>query len=166
MTRGSTNIPRRRPVVGSLALMSAIVIIAATLAACDSAEELVTGQLIIRDPTVGTGVAVEATDSIRVYYVLTRTDDGDICDLWTRSSPFNASGDNEPRGFSLGETDPSRKLIDGFEQGMLGAREGGRRVITIPPNLGYGLDPPRQQNCIRSNEFLEFTVDLIEVVKR
>ncbi len=126
------------------------------LAACDSAEELIIGQLIVEDLIDGTGLAVESGDSIRVYYVLTRTDDDRICD-----SALPNNGANDPVGFRLG----TGSLIPGFEQGMVGASESGRRRITVPPNLGYGLDPPQGQSCIRSNEFLQFTVDLVEVIE-
>lgn len=126
------------------------------LAACDSAEDLIVGQLIVEDLIDGTGVAVESGDSIRVYYVLTRTDDDRVCD-----SALSNNGADDPAGFRLG----TGGLIEGFEQGMVGAKETGRRRITIPPNLGYGLDPPERQTCIRSNEFLQFTVDLVEVIK-
>jgi peptidylprolyl isomerase len=125
------------------------------LQACDSGVELIVGQLMVTDTIVGTGVAASATDSILVYYVLIRTDDDEICDL-----AIPNGGDDPPIGLRLG----NGSLIKGFNDGMVGAREGGRREIIIPPNLGYGLDPPPRQNCIRENEFLQFTVDLIEVV--
>lgn len=131
-------------------LAAAALICAAT--AC-STTELETGELIIEDLVIGTGAEVAAGDSVRVYYVLTRTDDDRICDQCT--SP----GGCTPAGFDLDNT------IEGFEQGMIGQREEGRRRIIIPPNLGYGLNPPRDQSCIRENEYLDFTVELVEVIK-
>lgn len=129
----------------------------AGFSACDSSEELTTGQLVVTDLVVGTGVTAAAGDSIKVFYVLTRTDDNEICDLHL---PFDGQGEpQEPVWFSLDA------VIPGFRDGMIGAKEGGRRRVVVPPNLGYGLNPPGGQNCIRSNEFLDFTVDLVEVRK-
>ena len=128
----------------------------AGVSACDS-NDLITGELEITDLIVGTGLVTAANDSVRVYYVLTRTDDDQICDL---HAPSDGAGQPQaPQGFNLDN------VVEGFRDGLVGAREGGRRRIIVPPNLGYGLDPPSDQTCIRSNEFLDFTVDLVEVIK-
>jgi peptidylprolyl isomerase len=134
----------------------AAMFILAGVSACDS-NDLTTGELEITDLIVGTGLVAAANDSVRVYYVLTRSDDDLICDL---HGPNNSAGQpQDPLGFSLDD------VVDGFRDGLVGAREGGRRRIIVPPNLGYGLDPPANQTCIRSNEVLDFTVDLVEVIK-
>lgn len=129
----------------------------AAISACDS-EELITGELEITDLIVGTGVVAAADDSVRVYYVVERTDDNEVCD--THLSEANGQ-EQEPFGFSLDDV----RYIEGFREGLVGAREGGRRRIIVPPNLGYGLQPPPRQTCIGPNEFLDFTVDLVEVIK-
>ena len=143
-------------VTRGLASVAAATLLALSLSSCDTQPDLIIGQLIVTDTIVGTGVAASATDSIRVYYVLIRTDDDEICDL-----AIPNGGADPPIGLRLG----NGSLIEGFDQGMVGAREGGRRDIIVPPNLGYGLNPPRNQTCIRENEFLQFTVDLVEVIE-
>jgi FKBP-type peptidyl-prolyl cis-trans isomerase FkpA len=53
-------------------------------------------------------------------------------------------------------------VIQGFSQGIVGMKVGGLRRITIPPNLGYGNNPP-QGSGIRPNETLIFEVELLSV---
>ena len=52
-------------------------------------------------------------------------------------------------------------VIQGWDRGLLGMRVGGRRIIVIPPELGYGADgsPPR----IPGNATLLFEVELLSV---
>jgi peptidylprolyl isomerase len=52
-------------------------------------------------------------------------------------------------------------VIPGWDQGVAGMREGGRRMLTIPPALAYGTagQPP----TIGPNETLVFIVDMVKV---
>jgi FKBP-type peptidyl-prolyl cis-trans isomerase FkpA len=53
-------------------------------------------------------------------------------------------------------------VIPGFSQGITGMRVGGQRRVVIPPNLGYGNNPP-QGSSIRANETLIFEIELVSV---
>ncbi len=85
---------------------------------------------------------VQLRDQIAVYFT-GRTLDGEIFD----SSYKNSNTD--PASLSV------LSLIQGFRQGVLGMKEGGRRVLIIPPELGYG----GTSNVLR-DDTLRFDVEL------
>lgn len=64
---------------------------------------------------------------------------------------------NEPFEFTLGEG----MVIEGWEEGMKGMKEGEKRLITIPSSMGYGEfgSPPQ----IPGGAGLEFEVELLEI---
>ncbi|ADV63596.1 peptidylprolyl isomerase FKBP-type [Isosphaera pallida ATCC 43644] len=63
---------------------------------------------------------------------------------------------NTPLGFELG----AGQMIKGFDEGLMGAKLGERRVLVIPPELGYG---DRAQGPIPPNSTLIFDVFVVEV---
>lgn len=63
----------------------------------------------------------------------------------------------EPFAFQLG----SGQVIQGWERGFVGMKEGGRRLLAIPPSLGYGV---RGQGTIPPNATLIFEVELLQVI--
>jgi peptidylprolyl isomerase len=63
----------------------------------------------------------------------------------------------ETFSFKLGASE----VIDGWDQGVAGMKVGGRRQLTIPPELGYGSRGAG--GVIKGNETLIFVVDLIDV---
>jgi FKBP-type peptidyl-prolyl cis-trans isomerase len=63
---------------------------------------------------------------------------------------------NQPFSFTLG----AGEVIQGWEIGIQGMKVGGTRVLTIPPELGYGA---MQMGSIPPNSTLTFTVDLLKV---
>jgi peptidylprolyl isomerase len=58
-------------------------------------------------------------------------------------------------------TFPLSGVIAGWQQGIPGMKEGGRRLLVIPPDLGYGATGAG--GAIGPNETLVFVVDLIKV---
>ena len=105
-------------------------------------------ELQIEDVVEGDGKRAKAGDQIRVQYVGVS---------WSTGQQFDASWDRgEPFVFQLG----AGNVIPGWDQGLEGMRVGGRRKLTIPPDLGYGAQgaPPD----IAPNETLIFVVDLLE----
>jgi FKBP-type peptidyl-prolyl cis-trans isomerase len=82
--------------------------------------------------------------------------------LLTDGSEFDASGDT-PIEFGLGID----FVIAGFEQGILGMREGGQRRLIIPPHLGYGSATIRNHQTgeikIPPNSTLIFDIELVRV---
>jgi peptidylprolyl isomerase len=80
-----------------------------------------------------------------------------VGDSWSTGEQFDASWDRgEPFTFALG----SGGVIAGWDQGIVGMKQGGRRLLIIPPDLGYG---PAGQGPIAPNETLVFVVDLEQI---
>ena len=102
--------------------------------------------LQIDDLVEGTGEAAKAGDTLTVDYVGV---------LYKNGKQFDASWDRgEPFQFQLG----AGNVIQGWDQGLIGMKVGGRRQLTIPANLAYGAEgaPPD----IPPNAPLIFVVDL------
>lgn len=103
-------------------------------------------QLVIEDLVIGDGPEAVAGQPVEVHYV---------GHAWSDGSKFDASWDRgETLGFRLG----SGQVIPGWDQGVVGMRLGGRRRLTIPPDLAYG--PSGAGGVIGPNETLVFVVDL------
>ncbi len=106
-------------------------------------------RLEIVDDIVGDGAEASAGNTVSVHYVGV---------AWSTGSQFDASWDRmEPFRFGLG----GGQVIQGWDQGVAGMRVGGRRTLTIPPELGYGSRGAG--GAIGPNETLIFTVDLLDV---
>lgn len=106
-------------------------------------------RLETEDIVRGKGPAARAGDTVTVRYVGVAFSTGD---------EFDASwGTGRPYSFPLG----SGQVIEGWDRGIVGMRVGGRRQLTIPPELAYGAagSPPE----IGPNETLVFVVDLLRV---
>ena len=79
---------------------------------------------------------------------------------------WNSLGtDNKGSRFDAGTfpfTVGAPNIIPGFSQGVLGMRVGGMRRVVVPPNMGYGNNPPAGSG-IRANETLIFEIELVSV---
>jgi FKBP-type peptidyl-prolyl cis-trans isomerase len=104
--------------------------------------------LQIDDLSPGTGT--EATDgrTVSVHYTGTLTNGEKFDSSLDRGRPFE---------FTLG----AGRVIKGWEQGVRGMKVGGKRKLTIPPELGYGARgfPP----VIPANATLVFEIELLDV---
>ena len=77
---------------------------------------------------------------------------------WSDGRQFDASWDRgDTFSFRLG----GGQVIGGWDQGVAGMKVGGRRRLTIPPDLGYGTRGAG--GAIKPNETLVFVVDLVGV---
>jgi FKBP-type peptidyl-prolyl cis-trans isomerase FkpA len=102
----------------------------------------------IEDLQVGTGSEAKSGHSVSVHYTGTLTS----------GKKFDSSRDrNEPFDFQLG----AGMVIKGWDQGVAGMKVGGRRKLTVPPELGYG--PMGYPPVIPPNSTLIFDIELIEV---
>ena len=77
------------------------------------------------------------------------------------------SWSNDGRGFDSSfergqpATFPLSRVIAGWQQGIPGMKVGGRRVLVVPPDLGYGNASPTP--AIAPGDTLVFVVDLVRV---
>jgi peptidylprolyl isomerase len=106
-------------------------------------------RLVIEDVAVGDGATASDGDLLAVDYVGVRWSDGGEFDAsWERGQPIE---------FELG----AGQVIPGWEQGLQGMQVGGRRIITIPPDLAYG--DRGAGAAIGPGETLVFVVDLVAI---
>ena len=111
-------------------------------------EEAPPTEIVSEDVVEGDGKTAAEGDDVTVQYVGVDYDTG---------AEFDSSWESEPFTFKLGGGD----VIPGWDQGVEGMREGGRRQLILPPDLAYGAqgNPP----AIGPDATLVFVVDLIEV---
>ncbi|MDD9879471.1 MAG: FKBP-type peptidyl-prolyl cis-trans isomerase [Candidatus Marinimicrobia bacterium] len=118
------------------------------VAGCSKDEEVETGELIIEDLKVGQGDPVEKYDIVTVNYT------GWLKDGTKFDSSLNPG--RTPFRFTVG----AGQVITGWDEGIPGMKIGGKRKLTIPPNMGYGN---RDMGAIPANSTLIFEVDLLGI---
>jgi len=108
--------------------------------------------MIIEDITVGSGAEAVAGAHISVHYTGWLYNDG------VRGAKFDSSKDRgQPFDFPLG----AGHVIKGWDEGFAGMKIGGVRVLTIPPEMGYGARGAG--GVIPPNATLQFEVELLGV---
>ena len=106
------------------------------------------GKLQIEDQVVGTGAEAVKGKQVSVHYT----------GYLTNGTKFDSSHDRkQPFGFALGKG----KVIQGWDDGVAGMKVGGKRKLTIPPELGYGA--AGAGGVIPPNATLVFDVELLGV---
>ena len=136
-------------VVLALAVVALFFFIRNPLVPSNSSTQANTQQnsgLIVQDELAGTGRAAAAGDTVMIDYT------GKLRD----GSVFDTSLGKTPYSFILG----SGNVIPGMDQGLVGMKEGGKRLLIIPPALGYGT---KANGPIPANSTLVFEVSLIKV---
>ncbi|MGY1717937.1 FKBP-type peptidyl-prolyl cis-trans isomerase [Blastococcus sp. SYSU DS0552] len=107
-------------------------------------------ELAVEDVVVGQGVEATEGAAVAVKYVGAFYETGEEFDSsWSR-------GADETLPVTLG----AGQVIPGFDQGITGMHVGGRRVIVIPSELGYG---EQDRGPIPGGSTLVFVVDLVEL---
>ncbi len=106
-----------------------------------------TPEVLVNDVAVGAGDVATVGSRVVVQYT-GRFTDGKVFDSSVpRGEPFE---------FVLG----SGQVIKGWDQGVAGMKVGGKRTLTIPPELGYG---EKDYGPIPGNSTLIFDVELLKV---
>jgi peptidylprolyl isomerase len=102
-------------------------------------------ELTTQDIIVGTGAEVLPTSTLTVHYYLMTWSDGKV---------IETSWIGQPATFPLAQ------VVEGWQKGLPGAKVGGRRLLVLPPEMGYGA---AGSGPIGPNETLIFVVDIIGV---
>jgi FKBP-type peptidyl-prolyl cis-trans isomerase len=105
-------------------------------------------KLVVKILTPGTGADVKSGQQIKVQYV------GQI---WATGDQFDASWDRgQPIEFGIG----TGKVIQGWDEGLVGQKIGSRVLLVIPPDKGYGAGgrPPK----IKGTDTMVFVVDIVD----
>lgn len=111
------------------------------------ATEAVT-ELQVTDDVEGSGAEVQSGDTITAHYVGVSASSGEEFDSsWDRGQPA---------------TFPLDGVIQGWSEGLVGMKVGGRRTLVIPSEMAYGQNPPPGAG-IAPGETLVFTVDLVAI---
>ncbi len=107
-----------------------------------------TSGLQYADVLVGSGAEAKPRSQVHVHYT------GELTD----GRQFDSSRDRgEPLDFRLGVG----QVIAGWDEGVQGMKVGGRRILVIPPELGYGARGAG--GVIPPNATLVFDVELLAV---
>ncbi len=104
-------------------------------------------QLKIEDIIIGTGNEVASGSSVIIHYKGTLSDGSTFDSSYERGEPFETK-------IGVGQ------VIQGWDEGVIGMKAGGKRKLTIPPEMGYG---DQAVGPIPANSTLIFEVELIEV---
>ncbi len=112
------------------------------------AEQITDSGLKYEDLVEGDGAVAAAGHEVVVHYTGWRTDGRIVDSSRDRDQPFS---------FSLGRG----MVIRGWDEGVDGMQVGGKRKLTIPPQLGYGAQGAG--GVIPPNATLVFEVELLEI---
>ena len=105
--------------------------------------------LVTEDITVGSGAEAKSGANVEVHYVGV---------AWSTQKEFDASWN---RGDTFEVRLGAVLVIAGWDLGVAGMKVGGRRILTIPPHMGYGAQGAG--GVIKGGETLIFVVDLLNV---
>lgn len=103
--------------------------------------------MIIDDVTLGDGTEVKVGDTVSVHYIGTLQSGQQFDNSYTKGEPFE---------FIVGEG----RVIKGWDQGLLGMKVGGQRILVIPAELAYGASAV---GPIPANSTLVFSIELLEI---
>ena len=105
-------------------------------------------ELKVEDIKVGEGREVKSGDTVVIDYKGTLLDGTKFDSSYDRGKPFETA-------IGVG------RVIQGWDQGVPGMKVGGKRKLTIPPDLGYGEQGV--PGTIPPNSTLVFEVELVDI---
>ena len=137
------------------ALALTIIAVSTPVGRSDAADNQVTEMpdgLKYTDTKTGDGATARSGNKVSVHYT------GWLSDNGAKGKKFDSSVDRgQPFQFTLG----AKQVIAGWDEGVAGMKVGGKRTLTIPPELGYGSRGA--PGAIPPNATLIFDVELLQV---
>jgi hypothetical protein len=104
--------------------------------------------LVVKDLIPGTGAEVAQGSNLLAHYLLvTWSDKAEKDSSWSRGEPYPLE--------NVGQA----QVIDGWNEGLIGVKQGARRLLIVPPDKGYG----QGGQGIQPNETLVFVIDAVQV---
>ena len=115
---------------------------------CSKEKQTMNNGLVIEDIKIGDGQEVEKFNIVTVNYT----------GLLENGTKFDSSLNpgRTPFRFTVG----AGQVIKGWDEGLMGMKVGGKRKLTIPPELGFGS---RDNGPIPANSTLIFEIDLLGI---
>ena len=115
---------------------------------CSKEKQTMSNGLAVEDVKIGDGQEVEKFNIVTVNYT----------GLLENGTKFDSSLNpgRSPFRFTVG----AGQVIKGWDEGLMGMKIGGKRKLTIPPELGYGS---RDNGPIPANSILIFEIDLLGI---
>ena len=115
---------------------------------CSKEKQTMNNGLVIEDIKIGDGQEVEKFNIVTVNYT----------GLLENGTKFDSSLNpgRTPFRFTVG----AGQVIKGWDEGLMGMKVGGKRKLTIPPELSYGS---RDNGPIPANSTLIFEIDLLGI---
>ena len=108
-----------------------------------------------KDLKPGTGDSAEPGDVATIHFTGWLDDNGK-----EGRQIYNTHQERRPVSFVIG-TD---RVMPGWNEGVIGMRQGGKRLVMLPPELGYG--GRGVQDAVPPGSSLIFVIDLVELEKR
>jgi len=126
-------------------VLPVVSVVAGEVPTISKPEGIAPTELTTKDIIVGTGAEVLPTSTLTVHYTLM---------AWSTGKIIESSWSGQPATF------PLAGVVEGWQKGLPGSKEGGRRLLILPPSMGYGA---AGSGPIGPNETLIFAVDIIGV---
>ena len=133
-----------------------VVLLVLALVGSASAESftIMPSGLKYKDLKVGSGLEAQLGDIALIHFV------GWLDEKGQRGKEiYNSRMQQKPMSFVIG-TD---KVMQGWNEGVIGMRVGGTRLLRIPPELGYGTKAV--EDVVPANSYLQFTIELLKITK-
>ena len=129
-----------------------LLVVLSAVAKADDPFNILPSGLEYRDLRVGSGPAAHPGATAVIHFVGWLSDNGQ-----RGKEIYNSRQERQPVSFVIG----TEKVMQGWNQGVTGMQPGGRRMLRIPPELGYGAKAV--DGIVPANAHLIFIIELLDL---